>query len=144
MAHSKCVNEDFKLHLFESFSLPLLTYGLNVVPVSGSELNKLNSAWNNVYRKIFCIKPWESVKELQILSHYCVVDRLDLKHMIDLSKMRLYDSVSTCPSDILRCCLRKALRSSNVKKMFYSYDVGTGSYVGFNSIFSKLKSTLIC
>ena len=55
MARSKCVNEDVKLRLFESFSLPLLTYGLNVVPVSGSQLNKLNSAWNNVYRKIFFI-----------------------------------------------------------------------------------------
>ena len=140
MAHSKCVNEDFKLHLFESFSLPLLTYGLNVVrTVSSSQLNKLNNAWNNVYRNIFCMKPWESVKELQILC-----GRLDLKHLIDLSKMRLYDSVSTCPSDILHCCLRKALRSSIVKKMFYSYDVGTGCCVGFNSDFSKLKSTLIC
>jgi len=95
--------------------LPLLTYGLNVVPVSGSQLSKLN-------RKNFCMKPWESVKELQILC-----GRLDLKHLIDLtlSKMRLYDSVSTCPSDILHCCLLKALRSSIVKKMFYSYDVGT-------------------
>ena len=65
------------------------------------------------------MKPWESVKELQILC-----GRLDLKHLIDLSKMKLYDSVSTCQSDILHCCLRKALRSSIVKKMFYSYDVG--------------------
>ena len=110
MARSKCVNEDVTLRLFESFSLPLLTYGLNVVPVSGSQLSKLNSAWNNVYRKIFCMKPWESVKELQILC-----GRLDLKHLIDLSKMRLYGSVSTCPSDILHCCLRKALRSSIVR-----------------------------
>ena len=67
MARSKCVNEDVKLRLFESFSLPLLTYGLNVVSASGGKLNKLNSAWNNVYRKIVCMKPWESVKELQIL-----------------------------------------------------------------------------
>ena len=29
-------------------------------------------------------------------------------------------------------------------KMFYSYDVGTGCCVGFNGVFSKLKSTLIC
>ena len=72
---------------------------------------------------------------------YMYRHRFDLK---DLSKMRLYDSVSTCPSDILRCCLLKALRSSIVKKMFYSYDVGTGCCVGFNSVFSKLKSTLIC
>ena len=45
MAHSKFVNEDVKLRLFESFALPLLTYGLNVLFLSGTELSKLNSAW---------------------------------------------------------------------------------------------------
>ena len=66
---------------------------------------------------------------------FCMCGRLDLKHMTDLSKMmRLYDSVSTCQSDILHCCLLKALRSSIVKKMFYSYDVGTGCFVNFNSV----------
>jgi len=30
MANSKFDNEDVKLRLFESFALPLLTYGLNV------------------------------------------------------------------------------------------------------------------
>jgi len=34
MAHSKFVNEDVKLRLFESFALPLLTYGLNVLFLS--------------------------------------------------------------------------------------------------------------
>ena len=45
---SKYVNEDVKLRLFESFSLPLLTYGLNVIHLSAGQLNKLNIAWNNV------------------------------------------------------------------------------------------------
>ena len=43
MAHSKFVNEDVKLRLFESFALPLLTYGLNVLFLSGTQLSKLNS-----------------------------------------------------------------------------------------------------
>ena len=84
---------------------------------------------------LVCMKPCESVKELQILC-----GRLDLKHLIDLSKMRLYDSVSTCPSDILRCCLLKALFT--VKKMFYFIPMMLAQdVVGFNSVFSKLKST---
>jgi len=49
--------------------LPLLTCGQNVVSLSGSQLDKLNSAWNNVYRKIFHMKPWESVKEIR--DRYC-------------------------------------------------------------------------
>lgn len=135
IARSKFVNEDVKLRLFESFSLPLMTYGLNVVSLSCSQLNKLNSAWNNVYRKIFCMKPWESVKELQILC-----GRLDLKHLIDLSKMRFYRSVSTYSTDVLRCCLSKAFRLPSVKNMFYYYGVSTGCCVGFDCIFNKLKT----
>jgi len=48
MAHSKFVNEDVKLRLFESFALLLLTYGLNILFLSGTQLSKLNSGWNNV------------------------------------------------------------------------------------------------
>jgi len=48
MAHSKFVNEDVKLCLFESFALLLLTYGLNILFLSGTQLSKLNSGWNNV------------------------------------------------------------------------------------------------
>jgi len=36
MAHSKFVNEDVKLRLFESFALPLLTYSLNVLFLIGT------------------------------------------------------------------------------------------------------------
>ena len=75
MAHSKSVNEDVKLRMFESFAQLLLICGLNVLFLSDTQLRKLNSGWNNVYRKIFGMKPWESVKEIQ---KFC--GRLDLKH----------------------------------------------------------------
>jgi len=75
MAHLTFVNEDAKLRLFELFAQLLLTYGLNVLFLSGTQLSKLNSGWNNVYRKIFGMKPFESVKEIQ---KFC--RRLDLKH----------------------------------------------------------------
>jgi len=78
MTHSKYFNEDVKLRLFESFSLPLRTYGLNVIYLSAGRLNKLNSAYNiYVYRRNFGMKPWESVKETHSLC-----GRLDLKHLI--------------------------------------------------------------
>ena len=113
MAHSKFVNEDVKLCLFDSFSLPLLTYGLNVVSLSGNQLNKLNSAWNNLFRKIIHMKPWESVKEINILC-----GRLDIKHLIDFIKMRFFHSSPTSSTCILRCCISRALRSSTVRHCF--------------------------
>jgi len=59
---SQWEDEDVKLRLHESFSLPLLTYGLNVIYLSAGQSNKLNIARNNVYRRIFGMKPCESVK----------------------------------------------------------------------------------
>ena len=52
LAHSKTVIETTRLHLMESFTLPLLTYGLNVLFLPQSQLKKLNSCWNSVYRRI--------------------------------------------------------------------------------------------
>jgi len=89
MAHSKFVNEDVKLRLFESFALPLLTLWFKRFILSGTQLSKLNSGWNNVYRKIFGMKPWESVKEMHT---FC--GRLDLKLVIDLNKMKFLNNVS--------------------------------------------------
>jgi len=39
--------------------------------------------------------------------------------------------------------MSKALRSSTVKTLFYSYVFSSGYYVGFSSVFSKLKNCLI-
>ena len=41
------------------------------------QINKLGACWNNVYRRIFAMKLWELVKEIQSLCG-C----LDLKHML--------------------------------------------------------------
>ena len=48
-----------------------------VLPMSHSDLNKLNVCWNNVYRKVFGMHMWESVKCVQL---YC--ERLDLISVI--------------------------------------------------------------
>jgi len=82
--------------------------------------------------------PWESVKEIQI---FC--GRLDLEHLIDLSKMKFLNNVSTCPIRILQCCISQAMRSVSVKKLFYYYEVYTGCCVSFNTVFSKLKFVLV-
>jgi len=63
-----------------NYFMRLLTFGLNSIYLSAGQLNKLNIAWNNVYRRIFVMKPWELVKEIQSLC-----GRLDLKYLIDSS-----------------------------------------------------------
>ena len=80
----------------------------------------------------------ESVKEIQI---FC--GRLNLKHLIDLSKMEFLNNVSTSPIRILLCCISQAMRSASVKKLFYYYGVYTGCCVSFNTVLRKIKCALV-
>ena len=48
--NSRFSSEMSKLYLMESFCLPLLSYGCDVVNPSIQQLNQLNVCWNNVYR----------------------------------------------------------------------------------------------
>ena len=61
-----------------SYTLPILSYGLNVLFLPRSQLIKLNSCWNSIYRKIFGYFKWKSVKEIQ---SFC--QRLDFVHVVD-------------------------------------------------------------
>jgi len=67
--------------LLESFTLPMLTYSFNAIFLSRTQMLKLNSCWNNMYRKIFGYFKWESVKEIQRFSQ-----RLDFIHVVDKCK----------------------------------------------------------
>jgi len=90
-SHCKYASEFTKLHLLESFTLPLLTYRLNVLFFPQSQLVKLNSCWNSIYRKIFGYSKWESVKEIQL---YC--QKLDFIHFVDKCKLNFLTNLSVC------------------------------------------------
>ena len=56
--------------------MPILTYGCDGIFVSCSNLRKMYVCWNNVYRKVFNMNIWESVKCTQL---FC--GRLDFVHI---------------------------------------------------------------
>jgi len=83
--HSKYVSEHVKLRLMESFVLPLLTYSLESINLTTAQMRQLNVCWNNVYRKIFNMHKWESVKDIQFYS-----GRIDLIHMLHMRKLNFF------------------------------------------------------
>jgi len=85
LCHFKYVSELTKLSLFESFALPVLMYGLDVLFLGPVEMRKLNVCWNSIYRRIFNFHRWESVKVLQLM-----YERLDLTHILDKIKLKFY------------------------------------------------------
>jgi len=53
-----------RLHLIEAYALPLLIYAYEAVNMSAAQVHVLSVRWNNVYRRLFRMNQWESVKML--------------------------------------------------------------------------------
>jgi len=83
--------------------------------MSDSELKKLNVCLNNVYRKIFNMNRWESVKQIQFL---CC--RLDLIRLIHSHKLKFVCAVSKCSLSVE--CFKRYVRSSAFVSLCIEYD----------------------
>jgi len=84
----------------------------------------LNVCWNNVYRKIFRMHQWESVKEIQ---WFC--DRLDFKQIVDKRKLKFFSCVAKSRNSVLQVGLCYALyrHSQEYISLCLKYGVNDGS-----------------
>ena len=64
LGHCKYADECVRLSLVKSFCVPLLTYCIGAVDVSGQQVKDLAVCWNDSFRRIFGYKRHESVKIL--------------------------------------------------------------------------------
>ena len=68
------------LRLIETHCVPILTYGIEVIFVSDTDIRRqLRVAYNSVFRRIFHYHPWQSVCELQSL-----LSRPNWEELLDL------------------------------------------------------------
>jgi len=120
--NSRFSSEMSKLYLMESFCLPLHSYGCDVVNSSIQQLNQLNVCWNNVYRKIFRMHQFESVREIQ---WFC--DRLDLKHIVDKRKLQFFSCAAKSRNSVLQVCYGLCRHSQKYISLCLKYSVHVGS-----------------
>ena len=80
-SHSGSISQMSKLHLVESYCLPMLTYTVEALYLKNSQISKLNTCWNNAYRRIVRINAWESVTDLQ-----CFCGKSNLKIIYNRNK----------------------------------------------------------
>lgn len=76
LSKSAYLTELTRLHLLESYCLPILTYATVSISLRNDQIHDLNVAWNSVYRKLFNYHKWESVKPIMI-----GLGKLDFKHI---------------------------------------------------------------
>ena len=76
LGNSRSLDELIQLQLLESFCLPILQYATCAVKLPSSQIAELNSCWNNVYRRIFNFRKYDSVRAC-----ICCLGRLDFHHL---------------------------------------------------------------
>ena len=118
-------------------------YGLDALFLGPAQIRKLNVCWNSIYRRIFNFHRLESVKLLQLMC-----ERLDLTHILDKSKLKFYNRLHRCDSDVLQYCLLVSKSCKNVTNLFYKYDACVGDAVCTDVIFCKFadlyRSSYVC
>ena len=62
LANSLHQDDIVRLHLVESYSLPVLQYRCSAIKLNNAQINEINVCWNTMYRRIFCFHNCESVK----------------------------------------------------------------------------------
>jgi len=138
-SHCKYVSQFTKLHLLESFTLPMLTYGLNAICLSRPQLMKLNSCWNSIYRKIFGYFKWESVKEIQM---FC--QRLDFVHIVDKCKFNFLNNfAAVCKNSVLFECLYAFQHSDMCRQLYVKYSACIGDVVHCSLIFQNFSEQVM-
>ena len=117
-AHCKFVAEPIKLHLYESYCLPILLYGVDSIKLSSHQSQELQVCWNNAYRKIFSYKFHESVKVL-----ICLMQRLDFRKLYDLKRLMFINKLFQTRHDITSQLLPFFLTFDDIHDLYFTYDL---------------------
>ena len=64
-SHTKYVSDVVKLSLIDAYVLPIMTYALEAVSLTRGQYDEFSVCWNNLFRRVFNMHKWESVKLIQ-------------------------------------------------------------------------------
>ena len=115
---ASCMPELTKLHLLESYCLPILTYVIGSLNLSKSQCNVLNVCWNNAYRKVFGFNRCESVK-----SFMCGLGKLDFLHIHKSAVLRFHKKLSYSGNSVIKMLLRTPVSCKYVHCFVNELDV---------------------
>ena len=113
-----------KLQFMESFCLPLLSYGYEVLYISTQQISQRNACWNNAYRKLFKMNQWESIKQLQ---WFC--GRLDFIHILVQRKLIFLKRLLIVKNKILQPCLAHNVQTDDFYRLCFTYSIEIGMCV---------------
>jgi len=88
LTKSRGTDEPVKVQLIKSYCLPILMYCIGALRMNRTSLQQLSVCWNDVFRKIFNYKRFESVKCLQDM-----FGTIDFYHLYDMYRWKFFSSL---------------------------------------------------
>jgi len=83
-----------------------------------ADRQKLNACWNNVYKKVFGMNLWESLKELQLLCN-----RLDYVRIVHSRKLKFWFGLELCDNRTLYWCSKWLCYNPKFLKLCNEYNI---------------------
>jgi len=117
------------------FGLPCITCRYGGVTAKAFAIEKMNVCWNNVYRKVFNMNIWESVKCIQL---FC--GRLDFVHIAVLRKRKFHNGLYRANNSVVNECFRNIRYDIRFGKLCLYYDVMIDRDCLRYDVYSKFKS----
>jgi len=129
-SRTKYVSAVVKLSLIDAYVVPIMTYALEAVSLSRGQYDELSVCWKHLFRRIFNMHKWESVKAMH---YYC--GSLDFTRLCDLRRLRFLHKISVCRNVALKECFY----STDVDYLCYKYNVNFSLSLSMinDSVYSK-------
>jgi hypothetical protein len=112
------MSEPAKLSLLEAFSLPVLSYACEAVCLEQKQIHELSVCVNNMYRRVFHMNKWESVKCIQ---YFC--GRLDFVRMYHCRKLHFILKTGAMNNTVLDACCYFYKQSDEWQSLVVEYEV---------------------
>ena len=121
ISHTKNVNDILKLNILETYTLPILKYACESLLLNDNTLDILNVCWNNVFRKVFKMNRWKSVKMVQVYCGYGL--DMDFIHIHHFEKLKFIAKLWNCDNIAVSTCYKLFSHSNELKTLNWIYDV---------------------
>jgi len=95
----------------------------------------LNVCWNNVYRKVFNMRMWDSVKEIQM---YC--ERLDLVRILHKHSFNFFNTLFQTHNCIIRECFWWIRKGKQFHDLCNEYDVAITNNFLYHDVYARFAT----
>ena len=116
--HCKLASEPVKLNLYENYCLPLLLYGLEGISLTAQQIQCFNVCWNNVYRRIFGYRQWESVKQIM-----WYMGRLDFVRLYEMRRFSFIKKIVSSHNSVIQATVLHSITEADIITLELKYGI---------------------